>query len=151
MFPRVLRKSADSCGCLLHDGDGCVHDGAATWKGTDVGDGIHHLRAHRPELPSGIGGLEGVLEGRQRSWSPATGTCRLRRARLADNPGRVSAARSCTTSLRTKILDFRGFDSSIILKLRGGILMSTGNIPEIVSQQIFVGIILVGRLVVRQL
>ena len=37
---------------------------------------------------------------------------------------------SPTASLRTKILDFRGFDSSIILILRCGILMSTGNLPE---------------------
>ena len=29
-----------------------------------------------------------------------------------------------TANLRTKILDFRGFDSSTILILRGGILMS---------------------------
>ena len=36
---------------------------------------------------------------------------------------------SSTAKLRTKILDFRGFDSSIILLLRGGILMSIGNIP----------------------
>ena len=49
-------------------------------------------------------------------------------------------------NLRTKILDFRGFDSSRILILRGGILMSIGNFPEILSQRILVGIILVGRL-----
>ena len=51
-----------------------------------------------------------------------------------------------TANLRTKILDFRGFDSSIILILRGGILRSLGNFPETVSQQILVGIILAGRL-----
>ena len=49
-------------------------------------------------------------------------------------------------NLRTKILDFRGFDSSRILILRGGILMSIGNISEIMIQAILVGIILVGRL-----
>ena len=49
-------------------------------------------------------------------------------------------------SLPTKILDFRGFDSSIILILRGGILMSIGISSESLSQQILVGIILVGRL-----
>ena len=32
-------------------------------------------------------------------------------------------------NLPTKILDFRGFDSSIILDLRGGILMSIGEFP----------------------
>ena len=47
--------------------------------------------------------------------------------------------------LRTRTLDFRGFDSSIILLLRGGILMSIGNFPDILSQAIL-GIILVGIL-----
>ena len=42
-----------------------------------------------------------------------------------------------TANLRTKVLDFRGFDSSIILILRGGILMSIGNFPESLSQAIF--------------
>ena len=53
---------------------------------------------------------------------------------------------SCTANLRTKILDSRGFDSSTILKLWGGILRSTGDFPESLSQRIIVGIILVGRL-----
>ena len=44
------------------------------------------------------------------------------------------------------ILDCRGFDSSIILIIRGGILMSIGNFPEIQSQRILRGTILVGRL-----
>ena len=48
--------------------------------------------------------------------------------------------------VRTKILDFRGLDSSIILIVRAGILMPIGNFPEILSQGILVGIILVGRL-----
>ena len=51
-----------------------------------------------------------------------------------------------TANLRTKMLDFRGFDSSRILCLRGGILMSRGNFPESLSQAILVGRILVGRL-----
>ena len=51
-------------------------------------------------------------------------------------------------NLRTKIVDFRGFDSSIISSSRGGILRSTGNFPESLSQQILVGMILVGRLAV---
>ena len=49
-------------------------------------------------------------------------------------------------NLRTKILDFRGFDSSVILMFSGGSIMSIGNVPESLSQAIFVGIILVGRL-----
>ena len=55
--------------------------------------------------------------------------------------------RVCSTvNLRAKILDFRGFYSSRILNLRGGILMPIGNIPKLQSQQILVAIILVGRL-----
>ena len=46
---------------------------------------------------------------------------------------------------RTNIMDFRGFDSSIILILRGGILMSTGSFSESLSQAILVGIMLVGK------
>ena len=51
-----------------------------------------------------------------------------------------------TANLRTKILDFRGFYSSRIFNLRGGNLLSIGNLPEILSQRILVGILLVGRL-----
>ena len=49
-------------------------------------------------------------------------------------------------NLRTKILDFRGFDSSRISILGCGIPRSIGNIPESLSQGILAGIILVGRL-----
>ena len=52
----------------------------------------------------------------------------------------------CTANIRTKILEFRGFDSSRISILRGGILMSIGDLPESSSQAILAGIILVGRL-----
>ena len=51
-----------------------------------------------------------------------------------------------TANLRTKILDFRGFDSSMILILRGGIHRPIGNSPESLSQAILAGIILLGRL-----
>ena len=50
-----------------------------------------------------------------------------------------------TANLRTKILDFRGFDSSIILSVRGGIPRPIGNFPESLSRGTLVGIILVGR------
>ena len=60
-----------------------------------------------------------------------------------------ASAGSGKAYLRTKILDFGGFDSSRILILRGGILMSMWNFPESLSQGILVGIILVGRLGVR--
>ena len=51
-----------------------------------------------------------------------------------------------TANLPAKILDFRGFDSSRLIILSGGILMSIGSFPELSSQQLLVGIILVGRL-----
>ena len=55
--------------------------------------------------------------------------------------------RAVTANLRTKIPEFRGFDSVIILILRGGLLMCIGKFPETLTQQILevlVGIILVG-------
>ena len=51
---------------------------------------------------------------------------------------------SSTPNLPTNIMDFRGFDSSTILILKGGILI--GDFPERLSQTILVGIMLVGRL-----
>ena len=51
-----------------------------------------------------------------------------------------------TANLRTTIMDFRGFHSSLILILRGGILMFIGDFPESLSQAILVGKMLVGRL-----
>ena len=53
---------------------------------------------------------------------------------------------SLTANLRTKILDLGGFDSSILLILRGGIIMSIESSPDILSQRILVGMIFVGRL-----
>ena len=50
-----------------------------------------------------------------------------------------------TANSPTNIVDFRGFDSSIMLHLRGGILMSMGNLPEVLSQAMLVGTMLVGR------
>ena len=49
-----------------------------------------------------------------------------------------------TANLHTKILDFRGFETSRILIVRGGFLMSIGNSLEMLSQRILVGVILVG-------
>ena len=54
-----------------------------------------------------------------------------------------------TVNLRTKILDFGGFDSSRILILGGGIPMSIGDFPEIASRQILAGRI--GELASRQI
>ena len=44
-----------------------------------------------------------------------------------------------TANLRTKILDFRGFDSCIVLILGGGIPRPTGNSLESLSQAILAG------------
>ena len=51
-----------------------------------------------------------------------------------------------TPNLPTNIVDFRGFDSSIILNLRGGIRRPIGIFPEILSQAMLAGRILVGKL-----
>ena len=56
------------------------------------------------------------------------------------------AAFERTANLRTKILDLTWFDSNSIFILRGGIIMSMGDFPEILSRGILVGIILVWRL-----
>ena len=72
-------------------------------------------------------------------WAGIRGRWRIR----CRTPRRVARG---TANLRTTILDFRGFESNIILISRGGILMSMGNSPESSSQQMFVGIIFVGRL-----
>ena len=44
-----------------------------------------------------------------------------------------------THNIPTNLVDFGGFDSSIMLCLRGGILMSIGNFPESLSQAMLVG------------
>ena len=59
---------------------------------------------------------------------------------------RNDGSRMPHTTNSTKTLDFGGFDSSIILVLRGEIVMSIGNCLEDLSQAILVGMILVGRL-----
>ena len=51
-----------------------------------------------------------------------------------------------TANLRTIIMDLGGFDSSMILILRVGILMSIGDFPESLRQAILVGIMLLGKL-----
>ena len=58
----------------------------------------------------------------------------------------LSLADHYTANLGTNIVEFRGFDSSIMLRLKGGIPRPIGNIPESLSQAVLAGIILVGRL-----
>ena len=64
-------------------------------------------------------------------------------------PTRPPSPMAYPANLRTstKILDFRGFDSSRILNLWAGILMyiGIGDFPDMLSQQILVGIIFIGR------
>ena len=62
------------------------------------------------------------------------------------DPATRHPMRNRAANLRTKILDFRGFDSSRILILRSGIPMSRGDFPEALNQLILVWVILVGRL-----
>ena len=62
------------------------------------------------------------------------------------NPAGGGPGTGATANLRTNIMDFGGFDSSWILILRGGVLMSIENFPESLSQAILAGRFLVGRL-----
>ena len=66
----------------------------------------------------------------------------------AAGDGHASVMRH-TPNLRTKILDFIGFDSIIVWCLGAGILKPAGNSPEVLSQGILAGVILVGRLAVH--
>ena len=68
------------------------------------------------------------------------------RVRRRRHVPRRRPALATTAGLRTEILDFGGVDSSGILILRVEFLTSIGISPEILSQQILVGIILVGKL-----
>ena len=47
-----------------------------------------------------------------------------------------------TANLPTNIMDFRGFDPSIIIVLMGGILTSKGDFPESLSQAMLVGVMM---------
>ena len=57
--------------------------------------------------------------------------------------------RGSTANLLTNIVDFRGFKSSIILIIRGGIPRPMRDFPESLSRAMLVGVMLVGRLGVR--
>ena len=92
-------------------------------------------------------------------WTPPVAFLLVPRSSSLESrplPGSASSPRTlrppqATANPRTKILDLRGFDSSRIFSLTGGILMSIGNFPESLSQQILAGIFLVGRLGVPHL
>ena len=49
-----------------------------------------------------------------------------------------------TANLPANIVDFRGFDSSVIIIIGGEHLISTGDFPESLSQAMLVGVMLVG-------
>ena len=65
---------------------------------------------------------------------------------LRGPPREVPPLAHAAPNLPTNIVDFRGFDSSTILILRGGIPRPLGNFLESLSQAMLVGIMLVGRL-----
>ena len=98
-----------------------------------------------------VGGAVGTLMGASRgarvhaglrgAGRGARGVVWRKAARLS---GRVTA------NLPTNIVDFGGFDSSIILILRGGIPRPIVNFPEGLSQAMLVGVMLVGGLGVQK-
>ena len=60
--------------------------------------------------------------------------------RVGNKPASTSGKDSGTANLHTKILDFRRFDSSTILSLRGGIPRSIGHFSDTLSQGILVSL-----------
>ena len=50
----------------------------------------------------------------------------------------MACGEAYAANLRAETPDFGGLDSSILLILRVGILRSIGDVPEIVSQQVFI-------------
>ena len=56
----------------------------------------------------------------------------------------MRAYQTSTPNLPTKIVDFRGLDSSTILTLRGGILRPIGDFPEVLTRAMLAGAMLVG-------
>ena len=60
--------------------------------------------------------------------------------------GRVQGLGISTPNLPTNIVGFKGFDSSTILILRGGIPRFIGDFPESLTQAMLVGAMLVGGL-----
>ena len=50
-----------------------------------------------------------------------------------------SNSKNSAPNLPTNIMDFRGFDSSVILILRGRIPRLVGNFPESLSQAMLIG------------
>ena len=62
--------------------------------------------------------------------------------------GTLKGVQGSTPNLPTNTcgVDFRGFDSSTILRLRGEVPRPIGDLPESLSQAMSVGTMLVGRL-----
>ena len=86
-----------------------------------------------------------ALESGLRSWKLAAAA--PRQCVVRDGPICVNLSRA--PNPRTNIMDFRGFDSSIILILRRGISRPIGKFPESLTQAILVGVMFVGRLGLR--
>ena len=68
---------------------------------------------------------------------------------IVEFAGRLAQPDQSTADLLTNIMDFRGFDSSVILILRGGIPRPIGDSPENLNQAMLVGVMLAGRLSVH--
>ena len=64
--------------------------------------------------------------------------------RCSKRPGSTTRPSTCTPNLPTHIVDFGGFDSSIMLILRGGIPRPIGDFPESLSRAMLVGTTSVG-------
>ena len=89
-----------------------------------------------------------IVSRRNRCISSAT-TLPCSRARPSPEGLRAQRATLLpysTPNLPADIVGFRGFDSSIILNLRGGILRPIGNFPEVLSQAMLAGTMLEGKL-----
>ena len=84
------------------------------------------------------------------AWGRTGALSWCRKPRTLRPPGNAPPCPTPHDHLRTEILDFRGFDSSRILSLSRGIVMSMGNLPESLSQAILAVRLLVGRLGVLQ-
>ena len=114
----------------------------ASKKGDDMGASPDRLACIKtaPRLAVTLNRLGAAIQGAPKKPYEAGGVLAGGSAR----PIRPGGEKRPISVLRFK--DFRGFDSSRILNSRGGTPRPIGISPEILSQQILVGIILVGRL-----
>ena len=74
----------------------------------------------------------------------------FRAAQTSSAPASRGKNSHTTANLPTNIVNFRRFDSSTILCVRGEMFMSIGDFPECLSQAMLVGIMSLGRLCVAR-